>query len=129
MPSRPIDALTPDLVKKGEARGLSPDSIVLSPPTTAHSGTPVAPLNATAMPKVPPPPDIAVSHLASDTPALTPVPPADVARRFISFRVPVELDEDLRAMIFQTRRSKQDLLIEFVSEGVKKWKRDLAKSR
>ena len=128
MPPRPIDALTPDLVKKGEARGLSPDSIVSVPPTTAHPETPVAPLNATAMPKVPPP-DIAVSHLAPDAPTLTPVPPADVPRRFISFRVPVELDEDLRGMIFQTRRSKQDLLIEFVSEGVKKWKRDLAKNR
>ena len=36
-------------------------------------------------------------------------------------------DEDLRAMMFETRRSKQELLIEFVTEGVKMWRRDRAK--
>jgi hypothetical protein len=39
----------------------------------------------------------------------------------------VALDEDLRAMVFQTRRSKQDILIEFVTEGVTRWKRAMAK--
>jgi hypothetical protein len=60
-------------------------------------------------------------------PPLRAVPPDDVAKRFTSFRLPVSLDEDLRAMMFETRRSKQDLLIDFVTEGVKGWKRERMK--
>ena len=62
-------------------------------------------------------------------PPLRAAPPADVAKRFTSFRLPVTLDEDLRAMMFETRRSKQDLLIEFVTEGVRAWRRDRAGRR
>jgi predicted DNA-binding protein len=50
-----------------------------------------------------------------------------VPKRFTSFRLPVELDEELRAMMFETRRSKQDLLIQFVTDGIKAWRRDRAK--
>jgi hypothetical protein len=60
-------------------------------------------------------------------PPLRPTPPDDVPKRFTSFRLPVDLDEDLRAMMFETRRSKQDLLIEFVTEGVKAWRRNRAR--
>jgi predicted transcriptional regulator len=55
------------------------------------------------------------------------VPPDDVPKRFTSFRLPVELDEDLRNMAFVTRRSKQDLLIEAVTDLVRRWKRDRAR--
>jgi hypothetical protein len=57
-------------------------------------------------------------------PPLRALPPDDVPKRFTSFRLPVELDEELRAMMFETRRSKQDLLIEFVTAGVKSWRKD-----
>jgi hypothetical protein len=60
---------------------------------------------------------------APEQPPLRPSPPSDVPKRFTSFRLPVDLDEDLRAMIFETRRTKQDLLIEFVTAGIDLWKR------
>jgi hypothetical protein len=50
-----------------------------------------------------------------------------VPKRFTSFRLPVELDEELRAMMFETRRSKQELLIEFVIAGVQAWRGERAK--
>jgi hypothetical protein len=86
------------LIRKGEARGISP---ALAQP----------------VPVVPP--------LAEEPePPLRAIPPDDVAKRFTSFRLPVSLDEDLRAMMFETRRSKQDLLIDFVTAGVQAWRRD-----
>lgn len=60
-------------------------------------------------------------------PPLRAVPPDDVPKRFTSFRLLVELDEELRAMVFETRRSKQDLLIEFLTTGVQAWSRERAK--
>lgn len=60
---------------------------------------------------------------APEQPPLRPLPPNDVPKRFTSFRLPVDLDEELRAMIFETRRTKQDLLIEFVTAGIELWKR------
>ena len=60
---------------------------------------------------------------APEQPPLRPSPPSDIPKRFTSFRLPVDLDEDLRAMIFETRRTKQDLLIEFVTAGIELWKR------
>ncbi len=65
--------------------------------------------------------------IVEDEPPLRAAPPDDVPKRFTSFRLPVELDEELRAMMFETRRSKQDLLIEFVTEGVKVWRRNRAR--
>lgn len=62
-----------------------------------------------------------------DEPPLKAIPPDDVPKRFTSFRLPVSLDEELRAMVYETRRSKQDLLIEFVTAGVKLWRRERAK--
>jgi hypothetical protein len=61
---------------------------------------------------------------ATVDPPLRAAPPDDVPKRFTSFRLPVTLDEELRAMVFETRRSKQDLLIEFVTEGIKVWRRE-----
>jgi hypothetical protein len=60
-------------------------------------------------------------------PPLRALPPDDVPKRFTSFRLPVDLDEELRAMMYETRRSKQDLLIEFVTEGIRKWRRERAR--
>ena len=55
------------------------------------------------------------------------IPPDDVPKRFTSFRLPIDLDEELRAMMFETRRSKQDLLTEFVTAGVQQWRRNRSK--
>jgi hypothetical protein len=62
-----------------------------------------------------------------DEPPLRPLPPTDEPLRFTSFRLPVHLDEELRAMMFETRRSKQALLIEFVQDGIRRWRRDRSK--
>jgi hypothetical protein len=58
----------------------------------------------------------------TDDPPLQAAPPDDVPKRFTSFRLPVDLDEELRAMMFETRRSKQDLLTEFTANGIRAWR-------
>jgi hypothetical protein len=65
--------------------------------------------------------------LVEEEPPLRAIPPDDVPKRFTSFRLPVDLDEELRSMMFETRRSKQDLLIDFVTQGVKAWRQGRAK--
>ena len=104
------DELTLDtgLIRKGEARGVDPARAVPQAPQQAAQSEPQ-------------PPSV------GQEPPLRPIPPEDVAKRFTSFRLPVALDEDLRAMIFETRRTKQDLLIEFVTAGVEKWRRERAR--
>jgi hypothetical protein len=128
------------LIRKGEARGLSPALAAIKKEEAAPE--PISPSPAPAQTNrpasspapLPPTPTAAVEPPASTQldedevdPPLRAVPPDDVAKRFTSFRLPVSLDEDLRAMMFETRRSKQDLLIGFVTEGVRAWKRDRAK--
>jgi hypothetical protein len=107
------------LIRKGEARGLSP----------ALAAAPAASVSAVATPTPVAHPPIASepSGVEVDDPPLRAVPPDDIPKRFTSFRLPVALDEELRAMMFETRRSKQDLLIDFVTQGIKVWRRDRAK--
>jgi hypothetical protein len=69
----------------------------------------------------------AVPEPVEQEPPLRAIPPDDVAKRFTSFRLPVDLDEELRSMMFETRRSKQDLLIEFVTNGVQAWRKGRAR--
>ena len=98
--------LNTGLIRKGEARGGNPAMAVDSP---APASLPAA----------------APRHPAAiEEPPLRPLPPEDIPKRFTSFRLPVTLDEELRAMIFETRRTKQDLLIEFVTAGIEKWRRE-----
>ena len=96
------DELTLDtgLIKKGEARGVNPALAVSQPEPPRHAPESI------------------------EEPPLRPAPPEDIAKRFTSFRLPVNLDEELRAMIFETRRTKQDLLIEFITAGIEKWRRE-----
>ena len=123
------------LIRKGEARGISPALAVPPKPREEPQSPPAAPARAPAQPAPPPlasaplvqpAPPVGVPADEVDPP-LRAVPPDDVAKRFTSFRLPVSLDEDLRAMMFETRRSKQDLLIEFVTAGVQTWRRDRVK--
>jgi hypothetical protein len=106
------------LIRKGEAKGISPALAVRLP-----AEEPAAPA---AAPAGPPPPTI---DEVDDEPPLRAAPPDDVPKRFTSFRLPVTLDEELRAMIYETRRSKQDLLIEFVTAGVQQWRKERAKRK
>ena len=128
MPQQNDDlALGTGLIRKGEARGLSP--ALAAPPTKDEPQAPPPAMNDSPIATSP-----AVEHEPSATteepePPLRAAPPDDVAKRFTSFRLPVTLDEDLRAMIFETRRSKQDLLIEFVTAGVQAWRRDRLKRK
>jgi hypothetical protein len=117
------------LIRKGEARGLSP-ALAVPPKIEEPIASTPAPVAAPALAAVPPatrPASAAPQVLDEPDPPLRAAPPDDIAKRFTSFRLPVSLDEDLRAMMFETRRSKQDLLIEFVTEGVKVWRRDRAR--
>ena len=104
------------LIRKGQARGLSPALAVAEPsenqPPTAQDDRPAVA------------PQLVPNDVAENDPPLRPAPPEDIPKRFTSFRLPVSLDEDLRSMIFETRRTKQDLLIEFVTVGIDKWRRE-----
>lgn len=132
MSRQPEDlSLGAGLIRKGEARGLSP---ALAAPSESEERAQAVPAQATraaqaqaATPSVPEPAPEASVIEGEPEPPLRPAPPDDVPKRFTSFRLPVDLDEDLRAMMFETRRSKQDLLIEFVTEGVKAWRRNRAR--
>ena len=130
MARQPTEDLTlgAGLIRKGEARGLSPAMAEASPEPTPPSvaAPPSSPL-AAAQVRPEPPQAAPMPDIVEDEPPLRAAPPDDVPKRFTSFRLPVELDEELRAMMFETRRSKQDLLIEFVTEGVKVWRRNRAK--
>jgi hypothetical protein len=95
------------LIRKGQARGLSP--AVASEPAEPH------------------PQPAPIATVRDPDPPLRAIPPDDIPKRFTSFRLPVSLDEELRAMMFETRRSKQDLLIDFVTEGIKSWRRERIK--
>jgi hypothetical protein len=133
MAQQPDDlTLGAGLIRKGEARGVSPALAV--PSQREESVAPPSPIPTPPPPQEPPTgasapsaPPVAAQITDEPDPPLRAVPPDDIAKRFTSFRLPVSLDEDLRAMMFETRRSKQDLLIEFVTEGVRGWRRDRAK--
>jgi hypothetical protein len=123
MAQQPDDlALGAGLIRKGEARGQSPVMAAATPSSLQQAPPPI---------NVPTPaaPPVSARQIvpAEEGRGVVPVPPTDEAKRFTSFRLPVALDEELRAMVFQTRRSKQDILIEFVIEGVARWKRAMAK--
>jgi hypothetical protein len=62
--------------------------------------------------------------VGDDEPPLRAAPPEIEPLRFTSFRLPVELDEELRAMMYETRKSKQDILISFVRDGIAAWRRE-----
>jgi len=109
------------LIRKGEARGASPALAVAPTPAEA------APVPQAARPAAPTPVQPITVIEQADDPPLRATPPDDVPKRFTSFRLPVDLDEELRAMMFETRRSKQDLLIEFVTDGIKKWRKERAR--
>jgi hypothetical protein len=107
---------------------------------TAFQPVPIPPEELTAalregirdIPKATPqrqvePPASVQPPVAEEDPPLRAIPPDDVPKRFTSFRLPVDLDEELRAMMFETRRSKQDLLTEFVTAGVQQWRRNRTK--
>jgi hypothetical protein len=124
--------LASGLIKKGEARGLSP-ALATAQVAPAAPPAPVIQEAAPMMDAVVPPPERAPvappmpQLIAEDDPPLRALPPDDVPKRFTSFRLPVPLDEDLRAMMFETRRSKQDLLIDFVTAGIQTWRRERAR--
>ena len=117
------------LIRKGEARGQSPALAdaprpaaaveLLAPPVPSPSPSPSPPAEP-----APPPRFTPVAAEEVDDPPLRAAPPDDIPKRFTSFRLPVDLDEELRAMMFETRRSKQDLLIDFVTSGVQAWRRE-----
>ena len=125
-------SLDAGLIRKGEAKGLHP---------TMASPTPeaVQPLAPAAPPEqqAEAPAEMRSTTLApqrtmmarapdddADEPPLRPLPPEDEPMRFTSFRVPVGLDEQLRGMIFETRRSKQDILTEFVRQGLERYRKE-----
>ena len=114
------------LIRKGQARGASPAMAVPQVIEEPLGPAPIAPVPVAA-------PDVATAQMQAAAPIEDPdpplraLPPDDVPKRFTSFRLPVTLDEDLRAMMYETRRSKQDLLIDFVTAGVQTWRKERAK--
>jgi hypothetical protein len=117
--------LSSSLVQKGRAAPADPvDALGTEPP---EHGTIAPELTRASVPeggldRVPTMTIAERPSLGADEPPLQPAPVDDVLRRLVSFRTPVQLDQDLRAMVFETGRTKQDLLTDFLAEGIKKWK-------
>ena len=132
--SRQPEGLSLDagLIRKGEARGLHPAAATPTPEAPRPSA-PAAPPEEppAALPELPSTNVVPQRTMAArvpeddaDEPPLRPLPPADEPMRFTSFRVPVSLDEQLRGMIFETRRSKQDILTEFLRQGLDRYRKE-----
>jgi hypothetical protein len=133
MARQPDDlALDAGLIRKGEARGFHPATATPErPPEQAPIGS-LPPMQAAPAVYAPPAPlarqatssrpRVGEPPIEDTEPPLRAAPPADVPLRFTSFRLPVELDEALRDMMYETRRSKQDLLTGFVQDGVNRWR-------
>jgi hypothetical protein len=126
-------SLDAGLIRKGEARGLHPAVATPAPETVQPAPPPAAPLaqsheaptelsSPTAAPQRTVPARVPEDDV--DEPPLRPLPPSDEPMRFTSFRVPVSLDEQLRGMIFETRRSKQDILTEFLRQGLERYRKE-----
>jgi hypothetical protein len=103
--------LSPSLIQKGDAKPVSPE-VATGTAATPQPGPVAAPAAHVA-----PPPETVAAPSIDDLPM-----PDTIPRALISFRAPVQLTEELRLMAFETRRPKQDLLTEFLSEGLKRWK-------
>ena len=114
--------LSPSLIRKGEAKPVSPETAI---GTTAAQPAPPEPVRVPPVATAPPELAPAEPRAAQETPATfleDLAMPDTVSRALVSFRAPVQLTEELRLMAFETRRPKQDLLTEFLSEGLKRWK-------
>jgi hypothetical protein len=125
-------SLDSGLIRKGEARGLHPTVATPVPGSPQPSAQADPPEEPPAAPSELHSAAVAAQRTMAtrmpdddaDEPPLRPLPPADEPMRFTSFRVPVSLDEQLRGMIFETRRSKQDILTEFVRQGLERYRKE-----
>jgi len=121
--------LSSSLIRKGEARAVSPDQAIAPPPAAAQR--PIAsPIPAEPVEQ---PPALTPAPHPVQEPESTlddlPAPPDVVPLVMVSFRAPVKLAEELRVMAFETRRPKQDILTDLLAEGLKRWKTVRAKRR
>jgi hypothetical protein len=106
-----LPQLSSSLVQKGRAVPADPtDAIAPEPP-------PPPPAAPTQEPEA----VVRTDDLTDDPPLRAP-PVRDELRRIVSFRAPIQLDRDLEGMMFETGRTKQELLTEFLAEGIRRWK-------
>ena len=119
--------LSSGLIRKGEAKPVSPEIAAGPAAQPAASEPALPPAMPAAQPEVPRNEPQGAQGAPSMTLEDLPIPPDTVPRALVSFRAPVQLTEELRLMAFETRRPKQELLTEFLSDGLKRWKAGRAK--
>jgi hypothetical protein len=118
--------LSGSLIRKGEARAVSPEQAVAAPRVLQAEAPAVAPpVEQLGQAEVPRPAPRSAQELESVLDDLT--MPEVVPLVMVSFRAPVKLAEELRLMAFETRRPKQDILTDLLAEGLKRWKSTRAK--
>lgn len=93
-----------DEVRPAQARQ-EPPAMVPSRPMTVE---PVPALAAVTVPVIDPP--------------LRPAPPRAEATRQLSFRASVFLQGEMRDMMYETGRSQQEIMTEFMTEGFRRWR-------
>jgi hypothetical protein len=114
------------MVRKGEARAVAPAAAV-SPPK-AEQPPLVAP---TEQPTVTAPPTpIPAARTAPDQDTGDDLPIVigkrqTIERVFTNVRIPVDLDERLFRMMVATRRKKQDIIENFIREGLERYENQL----
>jgi hypothetical protein len=99
--------LSSTLIQKGKATPADPADAVAAEPRAAPAQAPEA--------------SAGTEDLADDPP-LRAAPVRDELRRIVSFRAPVQLDRELEGMMFETGRTKQEILTEMLAEGIRRWK-------
>jgi hypothetical protein len=113
--------LSGSLIRKGEARAVSPDQAIAAP-TVLQTEPPAAapPIEQRTQAEVP----RAAPRFAQEVESVLDdlAMPEVVPLVMVSFRAPVKLAEELRLMAFETRRPKQDILTDLLAEGLKRWK-------
>jgi hypothetical protein len=113
--------LSGSLIRKGEARAVSPDQAIAAP-TVLQAEPPAAapPIEQRTQAEVP----RAAPRFAQEVESVLDdlAMPEVVPLVMVSFRAPVKLAEELRLMAFETRRPKQDILTDLLAEGLKRWK-------
>jgi hypothetical protein len=125
--SRRPEGLTLDddlMVRKGEARAVGPAAAVQ--PTRAEQQPPATKPHAVTEPPRPTPEagTIPDEDTRDDLPIVI-GKRQTVERVFTNVRIPVDLDERLFRMMVATRRKKQDIIENFIREGLERYESQL----
>jgi hypothetical protein len=112
--------LSPALIGVGKGSAVPGDPARVVQPREVEAGEMAVP----ATPAIDAPPPMPEHQAADEGPIMFRAPPiATEVKRQVSARVPASLDRELRGMVFETGRTQQEIITEFLIEGLKRWRK------